>query len=75
MIDEICENYSKMPAQVAINWLIAQDNVITLLKMSNPKHLEYNLRGLGWMIDDRYVDMLIKYFLIKFERCNVVKLG
>ena len=39
ILDELCDKYSKTPAQIAINWLISQNNMITLSKMRSPKHL------------------------------------
>jgi len=37
------KKYNKTPAQIAINWLISQKNVVTLAKTSNTKHLDDNL--------------------------------
>ncbi|MBI4004661.1 aldo/keto reductase [Candidatus Roizmanbacteria bacterium] len=48
---EICNKYQKTPAQMAINWLISQDNVVTISKMSNRKHLEENLKALNWKME------------------------
>jgi len=47
ILDEMCEKYDKTPAQIAINWLISQPNVVTISKMRDPEHLEENLSAVG----------------------------
>lgn len=58
VLQETCDKYKKTPAQVAINWLISQPNVITLSKMRNPKHLEENLGALGWQMELEDIEKL-----------------
>lgn len=43
IVDDICKKYNKTPSQAAINWLISQDNVVTIPGSRNIKHLEENL--------------------------------
>lgn len=62
VVDEMCQRYSKTPAQIAINWLISQPNVVTLSKMSDPRHLEENLGALGWQMKREDVEELRKVF-------------
>lgn len=50
LLDEISEKYGKTPAQVAVNWVIAQPDVVTLVKTSNPEHLQEDLGALGWSL-------------------------
>lgn len=54
----ICEKYKKTPAQVAINWLMSQPNVITLSKSSSIKHLKENLGAVGWQLSSGDVELL-----------------
>jgi len=62
LLDEMCEKYDKTPVQVAINWLISQDNVATLSKMSNPQHLDENLGALGWEMEKEDIEQLRNEF-------------
>ncbi len=58
IMQEMCEKYDKTPAQIAINWLIAQPNVITLAKMRSPEHLAENLGAVGWTMELEDVEKL-----------------
>ncbi len=62
ILDQICQKYQKTPAQVAINWLISQPNVVTLSKMDQPSHLTENLRALGWEMEKADIELLRKEF-------------
>lgn len=75
ILDEMAKKYGKTQAQIAINWLISQKNVITLSKTSNIKHLEDNLGAMGWEMDKEDVDLLIDKFPIQLDRSNAVQLG
>ena len=48
---ELAKKYEKTPNQIAINWLISQQNVITIPKTSNLDHLDENLGAIGWTMD------------------------
>ena len=48
IITEIAQKYGKTPAQVLLNWLISQKNVLTLAKTGSAAHLEENLGALNW---------------------------
>lgn len=48
LIDELAKKYDKTPAQIAINWLISQDHVVTICKTSSTEHLKENLGAVGW---------------------------
>ena len=51
VLDELAEKYGKTHAQVSLNWLISQENVVAIPKASNPVHLRDNLGAVGWMLD------------------------
>lgn len=51
IIEEICEKYEKTPAQVALNWLLCQSNVIAIFKTRHLNHLLDNLGSIGWKIN------------------------
>ena len=48
VLDEVAEKYGKSQAQVALNWLISQDNVLAIPKTSNPVHLLDIVGTIGW---------------------------
>jgi diketogulonate reductase-like aldo/keto reductase len=62
IVDNICKKYNKTPIQIAINWLISQDNVVTIPGSRNIKHLEENLGSLGWQLNQEDFRMLDEKF-------------
>ncbi|MDB9518826.1 aldo/keto reductase [Roseofilum reptotaenium CS-1145] len=62
ILDEMCEKYAKSPAQIAINWLISQPNVVTLSTMRTLEHLEENLGALGWEMEAEDIEKLRSLF-------------
>lgn len=46
----IGDRYEKTPAQVALNWLIAQGNVIPIPGAKNARQAEQNAGALGWSL-------------------------
>ena len=74
MLDALCGKYSKTQSQVAINWLIAQDNVVTLSKTSTIDHLEENLGALDWEMEKSDVEKLYTDFPIQLDRSNAMQL-
>lgn len=62
LLEELAKKYDKTPVQIAINWLISQDNVVTLSKTSNPDHLKENLGAFGWSMEARDVERVRNKF-------------
>lgn len=58
ILDEMCKKYGKTPAQISINWLISQNNIITIAKSSNLNHLKDNLGAIGWEMEKKDVEKL-----------------
>ena len=50
-LDKICRKYGRSPAQVALNWLISQKNVVAVVKASNTAHLLEDLGAVGWTME------------------------
>jgi diketogulonate reductase-like aldo/keto reductase len=75
IVDRVCKKYGKTPAQVAMNWLIAQKNVVTLFKTSSIEHLEENMGAVGWEMNQADIDLLTNEFPIQLSRSNAVNLG
>lgn len=58
LLQKMCNKYDKTPAQIAINWLTSQANVVTLAKTTSIEHLMENLGALGWKMDKDDVETL-----------------
>jgi diketogulonate reductase-like aldo/keto reductase len=50
VMDELAETRGKTRAQIALNWLIAQDGVFAIPKSTNPLHLMEFMGALGWRL-------------------------
>ncbi len=62
LLRELAQKYDKTPAQIALNWLIAQENVITLSKTSQPAHLLENLGALSWQMEGQDIARIREEF-------------
>ena len=60
--DELCEKYHKSRAQIALNWLLSQNNVVTVSTMRSVSHLEENLAALNWNMSDEDIETLRRGF-------------
>lgn len=58
ILKDMCDKYNKTPSQIAINWLISQNNVVTLSKTRDKSHLDENLGAFGWEMDKSDVEKL-----------------
>jgi diketogulonate reductase-like aldo/keto reductase len=62
LMQSLCRKYDKTPAQIALNWLISQKNVVTLSKTTTIAHLKDNLGAVGWHMDEVDIEQLRKEF-------------
>lgn len=62
ILTRLADKYRKTPYQVALNWLLSQDKVITIPKTTSLEHLEENLGALGWQLEADDVADLTKNF-------------
>ncbi|CAN5422439.1 aldo/keto reductase [soil metagenome] len=74
ILHEMAAKYAKTPYQVALNWLIAQPNVVTIPKTSSTEHLEENLGALGWELELADFERLTKEFPNQVDRSDRVSL-
>lgn len=58
ILTELAKKYQKTPTQIAINWLISQENVITLSKTSTPEHLIENLGALDFTMESDDIEKI-----------------
>jgi diketogulonate reductase-like aldo/keto reductase len=75
IVAEICEKYNKTYAQIAINWLISQPNVVTIVKTRNPDHLKENLGAIGWYMEEKDIERLGNEFPDQVDVSDVISLG
>ena len=62
LLIEIAQKYGKTPAQVAINWLISQQSVVTISKTSSIAHLKENLGALDWSLEPEDIERIRQEF-------------
>lgn len=55
---DIAENYGKSPAQIALRWLIEQENVVAIPKASSREHLESNFDIFDFELTDEDFDRI-----------------
>jgi diketogulonate reductase-like aldo/keto reductase len=52
LLRDVGVRYGKTPAQVALGWLVQQENVSTIPKSTSPEHLEANLEVFDFELTD-----------------------
>ena len=57
-LKQLGDKYQKTPAQVALNWLVAQENVIPIPGAKNPKQAAENAGAIGWQLSKEDVEQL-----------------
>ena len=50
-LEELARKYQKSPSQVALNWLIAQGNVVPIPGAKNAQQAQQNAGALGWQLE------------------------
>lgn len=55
LLQTIGTKYDRTPAQVALNWLMAQGNVIPIPGAKNSEQIKQNAGALGWSLDEAEV--------------------
>lgn len=73
-LKQVCHKYGKSPVQIAINWLVSQDNVVTMSTMRSENHIKENCGALGWEMEQDDVELLRKQFSICREVSDSVPL-
>lgn len=52
LLKELGEKYDKSPAQIALRWLIEQEQVVAIPKASTEEHLKENIDVFDFMLED-----------------------
>lgn len=58
LLRQIGERHERTPAQVALNWLIAQGNVVAIAGAKTAEQVRQNAGALGWKLSDEEVAQL-----------------
>lgn len=75
ILDELSKKYHKTPLQIAINWLISQQNIITISKMRKKAHLKENIGAVGWNMKDEDIEILRKKFPDQVNRSDATSIS
>jgi diketogulonate reductase-like aldo/keto reductase len=62
VLEKMCAKYHKSPAQVAINWLVSQERVVTLSTMRSESSVQDNLGAVGWTLETKDIEALRTQF-------------
>lgn len=57
-LKQLGEKYQKSPVQIALNWLIVQDNVIPIPGAKNPRQAKENAGAIGWQLSSEDAEQL-----------------
>lgn len=58
LLTELAARYGHTPRQLALNWLISQPGVVTIVKASDPLHLAENVGAVDWRMVEEDVERL-----------------
>lgn len=75
LMRELCEKYGKTPIQVALNFLIAQPQVVTIAAMRDAAHRRENLGATDWMLDAADLERLRNEWPDRRERSEALPLS
>lgn len=75
IMDQIADRYGKPNVQLALNWLINQPNVATLIKTTQEKHLHEVLECIKWELSSEDIETLRKEFPDQRKVSCAVPLG
>lgn len=57
-LQKLAEQYGKTPAQIALNWLVRQPNVLPIPGAKNARQAADNAGALGWQLSDEEAEQL-----------------
>lgn len=58
ILKKIGDRHGRIPAQVALNWLIAQGNLVAIAGAKNANQVQQNAGALGWQMTDEEITQL-----------------
>ncbi len=72
---DLADKYKRPHAQLAINWLISQKNVVTIFASLEKKFIDENLAALGWNIDGEDIERARKEYSGQIDVSDSVPLA
>ncbi len=75
LILDICKKYNKSQAQVAINRLISQKNVVALFKSSDKGHIDKNLWWVWWKMKKSDIENIRENYKGQIFKSDTIPLG
>ncbi|WP_419954522.1 aldo/keto reductase [Neobacillus niacini] len=73
ILDKIGEKYGATAYQVALNWILRHENLITIPKAKNITHIKSNLKALELTLSDEDLQLIDTYFPKANEGMSLVK--
>ncbi|MFC9709287.1 aldo/keto reductase [Paenibacillus sp. NPDC056933] len=71
ILNTIGGKYGKTASQVALNWVLRQQGLVTIPKAANKEHIVDNLNALGWELEKDDIDQIENHFpLLKKNYAN-----
>ena len=61
-MDEVAAEHGKSRSQVALNWVLRKDNVVTIPKAGDKQHVKENSESVGWKLSDKDIERLNSAF-------------
>jgi diketogulonate reductase-like aldo/keto reductase len=58
LLEQMGWRYEKSLAQIAINWLVSQPQVVTISTMRTARHLQDNLNAIDWKMEEQDIERL-----------------
>jgi len=74
IIKDLSKKYNKSFAQIMLNWLMSQENVVTVTKMAKLEHVKENLGAIGWQLEKPDIEKLRKEFPNQINHSDVLPL-
>lgn len=62
ILNTIGAKYGKTAYQVAINWALRQEGLVTIPKAANKEHITDNLNALGWELEEEDIKQIESHF-------------
>lgn len=62
ILDTIGDNYGVTAYQVAMNWILRQEGIVTIPKAASIQHINDNLRALDWELEEADLAKIEKSF-------------
>lgn len=73
VLDEIGKKYAKTAYQVALNWILRQEGVVTIPKALSLEHIRNNAESVGWELEQEEIELIDRTFPLPTEGLELRK--